>query len=45
MQMKIYIDSQIRIENPTKEIINFIKSELEMPNPEISKKKAMRFFL
>ena len=42
--MKIYVDSQIRIENPTKEIIQFIKNELEIPNPEIAKKTAMGFW-
>lgn len=42
--MKIYIDSQIQIKNPTKEIIQFIKNELEIPNPEIAKKTAMGFW-
>lgn len=42
--MQIYVDSQIRIKNPTKEIIKFIKKELEIPNPEIAKKTAMGFW-
>ena len=41
--MKIKIDSQIHISNPTKEIKNYVKQELEIKNPEIQKKKAMRF--
>ena len=42
--MKIYINSQIRIENATKDVINYIKSNLEIPNPEIAKKTAMGFW-
>lgn len=42
--MKIYIDSQIRIQNPSKQIIDYIKKELEIPNPEITKKQAMGFW-
>lgn len=42
--MKIIIDSQIRIKNPSKEIIDFCKKELVIPNPEIQKKKAMGFW-
>lgn len=42
--MQIYVDSQIRIKNPTKEIIQFIKKELKIPNPEIAKKTAMGFW-
>lgn len=42
--MKIIIDSQIRIENPSKQIIDYIKKELEIPNPEIVKKQAMGFW-
>lgn len=41
--MKIKIDSQIHISNPTKEIKDYVKQELEIKNPEIQKKKAMRF--
>ncbi len=41
--MIIIIDSQIKIKNPSKEIIDFCKKELVIPNPEIQKKKAMRF--
>ena len=42
--MIITIDSQIKIHNPTKEIIDFCKKELVIPNPEIQKKKAMGFW-
>lgn len=42
--MKIYIDSQIRIKDISKEIEQFIKKELEIPNPEIQKKQAMGFW-
>lgn len=42
--MEIYIDSQIKIFNPKKEIIDYIKKELEIPNPEIAKKQAMGFW-
>ena len=40
--MIIIIDSQIKIKKPSKEIIDFCKKELVIPNPEIQKKKAMR---
>jgi superfamily II DNA or RNA helicase len=42
--MKIFVDSQIRIQNPSKQIIDYIKKELEIPNPEITKKQAMGFW-
>lgn len=42
--MEIFIDSQIKIHEPTKEVINYIKKELEIPNPEIQKKQAMGFW-
>lgn len=42
--MIITIDSQIKIKNPSKEIIEFCKKELTIPNPEIQKKKAMGFW-
>jgi hypothetical protein len=42
--MKIQIDSQIRISGISKEVEQFIKKELEMPNPEIQKKQAMGFW-
>ena len=42
--MKIKIDSQIKIANPNKAIYDYIKSELEIKNPEIQKKKAMGFW-
>lgn len=42
--MKILIDSQIRIKDIDKITEKFIKSELEITNPEIQKKKAMGFW-
>jgi len=42
--MKIKIDSQIRIENPSKEILDYIKAHLEIKNPEVQKKQAMGFW-
>ncbi len=42
--MKIKIDSVITISDITKEVKDFIKSELEIKNPEIQKKKAMGFW-
>lgn len=42
--MKIQIDSQIRISDISKEVEQFIKNNLEMPNPEIQKKQAMGFW-
>lgn len=42
--MKILIDSQIRIKDIDKVTENFIKTQLEIPNPEIQKKKAMGFY-
>lgn len=42
--MKIIIDSQIKIKNINKITENFIKTQLEIPNPEIQKKKAMGFY-
>lgn len=42
--MKIKIDSKIYIQNPSKEIKEFCKNELTIPNPEIQKKKAMGFW-
>ena len=42
--MKIKIDSQIYIENPSKEIKDFCKSELTIVNPEVQKMKAMGFW-
>lgn len=43
--MKIKIDSQIYIKNPSDEIKNFCKKELEITNPEIAKKQAMGFWI
>lgn len=42
--MNVKIDSQIRISEPTKEVENFIKKELEIKNPEIQKKQSMGFW-
>lgn len=43
--MKIYVDSQIRIENPSEEVIQYCKSFLTLKNPEIQKKRAMGFYV
>lgn len=40
--MEIKINSQIYIQNPTPEIEEYIKKELSIPNPEITKKQNMR---
>ena len=40
--MKIKIDSQIKITNPSKEILDYIKTYLEIKNPEVQKKQASR---
>lgn len=42
--MKIKIDSQIRIKNPNKDIIDYCKKELTIKNPEIQRKQAMGFW-
>ena len=42
--MKIYVDSQIYIKEPTKEIIDFCKQELTLKNPEVQKMQAMGFW-
>lgn len=42
--MQIKIDSQITIKNPSKEIIDYCKMELQIPNPEVQKKAAMGFW-
>ena len=42
--MKIYIDSEIRIENVSKEILDYCKKQLTIKNPEVQKKKAMGFW-
>lgn len=42
--MKIQINSQIYISDPTQEIINYCKKKLTIKNPEIQKKKAMGFW-
>ena len=42
--MNIKIDSQIRIVNPNKEILEYCKKELTVKNPEIQKKQAMGFW-
>lgn len=42
--MKIKIDSMIQISDATREMENYIKTELEIKNPEIQKKQAMGFW-
>lgn len=42
--MKVELDSQIKITDPTPEVLNYIKNELEINNPEIAKKQAMGFW-
>ena len=42
--MKIYIDSEIKIKEPNKEILKYCKDNLTVKNPEIQKKKAMGFW-
>jgi superfamily II DNA or RNA helicase len=42
--MKIKIDSMITISDITKEMENYIKTELEIKNPELQKKQAMGFY-
>lgn len=43
--MKITINSQIIISNPTKEIKEYCKQNLEIKNPEIQRKMAMGFWI
>ena len=42
--MKIYIDSEIKIHEPSKEILQYCKDNLTIKNPEIQKKQAMGFW-
>lgn len=42
--MKIIINSQIKIKNPTDVIKQYIKKELSIPNPDIQKKNKMGFW-
>lgn len=42
--MKILVNSEIIIEYPTKEIMDYCKRELIIPNPDIQRKKAMGFW-
>ena len=42
--MKIIVNSQIIIENPSKEIKEYCKSTLTIKNPDIAKKQAMGFW-
>lgn len=41
--MKITINSQIIVENPSKEIKDYCKNKLTIKNPEIQRREAMRF--
>lgn len=43
-KMRVHIDSQIRIINPSQEIKDYCKNELTITNPEIQKKQAMGFW-
>ncbi len=42
--MKIIINSQIKIKNPTDVIKQYIKKELSIPNPDVQKKNKMGFW-
>lgn len=42
--MKLTINSEIRIQNPNKDILDYCKRELTVKNPEIQKKQAMGFW-
>lgn len=42
--MKIILDSQIKIQNPSSAIMDFCKKELTIINPEIQKKQSMGFW-
>lgn len=41
--MKIIIDNTLRIKNPTKEILNYCKSELEIDNPQYIQNQYLGF--
>lgn len=43
--MNIIIDSQIKVLNPNKEILDYCKKELTVKNPEIQRKQAMGFWI
>ena len=43
--MKTYIGNNIKIVNPTKEVINYAKENLILDNPEYFKKQNMGFYL
>lgn len=45
MEMNIIIDSQIRVLNPNKEILDYCKKKLTVKNPEIQRKQAMGFWI
>jgi len=42
--MIITVDSQIKIQNPSQEIKNYCRNELNIKNPEIKKKERMGFW-
>ena len=42
--MKIIINSQIKIKNPTNKIKQYIEKELSISNPDVQKKKNMGFW-
>lgn len=41
--MKIQIDNTLRISNPTKEILDYCKNELEIDNPQFTQNKRLGF--
>lgn len=41
--MKVIIDNILRIKNPTKEILNYCKKELEINNPQFIKNKNLGY--
>lgn len=43
--MKITLNSQIIVENPSKEIKDYCKNKLTIKNPEIQRREAMGFWV
>lgn len=43
--MRLSISNDIRVQNPTQEIIEYAKNELVLPNPEYAKKERMGFWV
>lgn len=44
MTVKIILSNCIKIEEPTKEITEFVKKELTFKNPDVDKKRRMGFY-